>query len=827
MERTLEQRALEICQRSLGLPPDQRGAFVRDACEGEASVHSLVISLLDNLTQAEDAIPTAPFTATMPKDLSGERLGAYQLERILGVGGMGTVYLATREQDGITSRFALKTINAPIPGGDELARFRAEQRALARLRHPYIASFIELGNDRVPFYVMEYIEGQPISVYCDAQRLSIRKRIELWLKVCDALRYSHRQLIVHRDIKPGNILVTEDGVPKLLDFGIAKFLRSDEDVDQTQVLGARLTVDYASPERLLRGQSSALEDQYALGVLLYRLLTGRLPFQRSSRTLKQLAEHIDREKASNMAERFLSAPEEDQQHQLQHCGESRRNLLRELHSDLNAIVLKTLHPDADRRYASIDALHLDVTKYLAGLPVTARPDEWHYRLRRFVARHKAPVVAACTAVTILIAALVFSLDQTHRAEAQLQRAQSIAGFLNDIITAPSTRWTSRLRVGNDASMRDVLPAAAARLANADDIDTATRAELHMSLSVAMYAWDLPGEAIKQNERAAQLAKSALPADHPLQPEVRTRLSMAYDMSGREELIARVPGLLDEAARWVARYAPENNYLWSTLHAEYGYNHAIRGNFQQAADNYELAISQWLRADGDPAHPRVMLGYGLWGQALEGIGDYEGAMQRYRYSVEIHKTLEGSPPPEWSTPHINLLKLQTMRRPAEEALATAISTVDIAPEDAYTDAQAGLLTYPAAVFLYNGRANEAAHIHARLQITAQQQPDNLHLQASTDWLAGELARAAGDLPRAIQFFSTRLPELSEHLPVEVQFLYRTAYVEALLEAGETAQASRLAESIALPSTLSQASSVWQRWQRARGQLGSLTAAVPRD
>ncbi len=823
----MEQRALEICQRSLVLPPAARPAFVHEACAGDHSVHELVVSLLENLTQAQDPIPTAQPTAIQPADLSGSRLGGYQLERILGVGGMGTVYLATREQSGITGRFALKTINASMPDGDALARFREEQRALARLRHPYIASFVELGNDRVPFYVMEYVDGQPISAYCDEHALNVRGRIELWLKVCDALRYSHRQLIVHRDIKPGNILVTENGVPKLLDFGIAKFLRSDAGVEQTQVLGARLTVDYASPERLLRGQSSALEDQYALGVLLYRLITGRLPFQRSSRTLQQLAEHIDREQAPAMAERFLAAEENTQQMQLRHCGESRRNLLRALRSDLNAIVLKALHPDAERRYASIDALHADVSRYLAGLPVSARPDEWHYRLRRFVSRHKAPVVAASAAVAILIASLAFSLDQTHRAEEQLQRAQSIAAFLNDIITAPSTRWTSTLRVGNDASMRDILTVAAARLATEESIDVATRAELHMSLSVAMYAWDLPGEAISQNERALQLAKRALPPEHPVHAQARTRLSMAYDMSGREDLIARVPGLLDETSAWIAQHAPENDYLWSAVHAEYGYNHALRGNFRQAADNYQLAVEQWLRAGGDDAHPRVMLGYGLWGQALEQVADYEGAMARYAHSVQIHKALDGPPPQEWAIPHIHLLKLQTLRRPADEALATAISIMNIAPQETYTDPQAGLLTYPAAAFLYNGYKSEAAEIYSRLQSTAQQQPENLHLQASVDWLAGELAKTAGDLPRAIQYFSARLPALSVHLPSEVQFLYRLAYIESLRDAGEIAEALHLANETTLPGALAQESSVWQRWQQANAQLNDLVAERPRN
>ncbi len=823
MERKLEQRALEICQRSLGLPPHERPAFVREACAGDTAVHNLVNALIDNLTQADEAILTGYPTVPTPTDFSGQKLGDYQLEHVLGVGGMGTVYMATREQAGITSRFALKTINAPMPGGDELKRFREEQRALARLRHPYIASFIELGNDSVPFYVMEYIDGQPISTFCDAQHLGIRGRIELWLKVCDALRYSHRQLIVHRDIKPGNILVTENGVPKLLDFGIAKFLRSDEDVDHTQVLGARLTVDYASPERLLRGQSSALEDQYALGVLLYRLLTGRLPFQRSSRTLQQLAEYIDREKAPPMADRFLSAGEHEQQLQLEHCGESRRNLLRALRSDLNAIVLKALHPDADRRYASVDALHLDVSRYLAGLPVSARPDEWHYRLRRFFTRHKAPVVAASAAVTILIAALVYSLDQTRRAEAQLQRAQSIATFLNDIITAPSTRWTSTLRVGKDATMRDVLTVAAARLSSEDDIDAATRAELHMSLSVAMYAWDLRGEAIQQNERALTLANSALPANHPLHPEVRTRLSMAYDMSEQADLISRVPGLLDEASDWIESFSPENDYLWSTVNAEYGYNHALQGNFELAAGSYQQAIEQWVRAGGDPAHPRVLLGYGLWGQALEQLGDYEAAMNRYAHSVEAHKTLHGPPPEEWAVPHVNLLKLQMLRRPVSAALPTAMTIRDVAPQGAYTDPQAGLLTYPAVAFLYNGNAGEASAIYARLQNTAQQQPDNPSLHASLDWLAGELAKAAGDLPRAIQHFSARLPELHEHLPSEVQFLYRMAYLETLLDAGEVAQAIHLAGETIPHSALADTSSVWQRWQLAQTRLSNLVAA----
>ena len=291
-----EQLAMQAVEEALLQPePEQRHWLAAQVMA--PPIKQRALDLYDQLSGDD---PSADLSKQLLQDaveLTGTTVGDYHLDRLLGRGGMGSVYLAHREHEGVRQQVALKVLNhglAPI----NAQRFRIEQQALARLHHPYIAGFVDVGTSAsgLNYFAMEYVEGQELCTYADEQNLSLNARIHLWLKLCDAVRSSHQKLIIHRDIKPSNVLVTDDGVPKLVDFGVAKIMEGSEP-SMTAALGAQLTLDYASPERIMHGETSTAEDQYALAVLLYELLAGHRPFIRSAHNMTQLLRQVADEDA--------------------------------------------------------------------------------------------------------------------------------------------------------------------------------------------------------------------------------------------------------------------------------------------------------------------------------------------------------------------------------------------------------------------------------------------------------------------------------------------------------------------------------------------------
>jgi eukaryotic-like serine/threonine-protein kinase len=286
--KTVEQ----IVDGAMSCDVDARKAFVVEACRGDADLESEVMSLLSYADERDSFLTSAVMSAThlldhrratddAPRVMVGRRVGAYEIVRPLASGGMGTVYLAKRVDDHFESQVAIKIIKLGMDTEEILRRFRTERQLLANLAHGNIARLLDGGttDDGRPYLVMEYIDGLPIDQYCDNRRLTVRRRLELFRSVLKGVQFAHQNLVVHRDLKPGNILVTEDGVPKLLDFGIAKLLRPDSASD-TQTAVSPMTPDYACPEQIHGRPITTASDVYSLGVVLYELLSGRKPFSR-------------------------------------------------------------------------------------------------------------------------------------------------------------------------------------------------------------------------------------------------------------------------------------------------------------------------------------------------------------------------------------------------------------------------------------------------------------------------------------------------------------------------------------------------------------------
>ena len=365
--------------------------------------------------------PEITHTTIPPADpLEGTDIGPYRVVRRLGAGGMGTVYLAVRGADEFQKRVALKVLKRGMDTDAVVQRFRAERQILASLEHPYISSLFAGGTtaDGRPYFVMEFVDGLPIDEYCDAKRLDTTARLHLFIKICAAVQHAHQTLVIHCDIKPANVLVTADGTPKLLDFGIAKLLNPAG--LQTTALtldGAPLlTPEYASPEQVRGGVVTTATDVYALGVLLYELLTGRRPYELTSRTPADIARVI----CDSVPERPSTAATRLDARQ---PSADPRRLRRRLAGDLDTIVLKALSKEPPRRYASVDQFAEDVRRHLAGLPVLARPDTVAYRVATFVRRHRTAVAAAALVLVALVAGLVVATWQARIASRERALAE--------------------------------------------------------------------------------------------------------------------------------------------------------------------------------------------------------------------------------------------------------------------------------------------------------------------------------------------------------------------------------------------------------------------
>ena len=352
------------------------------------------------------------------------RLGPFELRRALGAGGMGTVYLAQRIDGEVHQTVAVKLIKRGMDSDEILRRFQHERETLARLEHPGIARFIDAGasDDGRPWLALEYVAGVPLMRYCDERALSIEERLELVLRVCDAVEHAHRSLVIHRDLKPGNILVQEDGSPKLLDFGIAKVLTPGEQhASLTTTLESPrfLSPEYASPE-LLRGEPVGVAtDVYSLGVLLFRLLSGESPFRLDGLSAAEI-------------ERFVCETEAPRLGLVRGLA---RDARRRFAGDLENVVAKALRKEPDERYASVRELAEDLERHLGHRPVLATRPTWTYRVRKFVRRHRAASVAALFVVSSLAAGTGAVLAQSRRAERAARDYRTAVVDLADLVVS--------------------------------------------------------------------------------------------------------------------------------------------------------------------------------------------------------------------------------------------------------------------------------------------------------------------------------------------------------------------------------------------------------
>ncbi|MBV9082178.1 MAG: serine/threonine protein kinase [Acidobacteriaceae bacterium] len=556
MEPEQWQRVKDVFASALECDPRERHSFLDAACGLDAELRFEVESLLESDESSGDFIEKPPpelnllLSDERPAVAEiGKRVGAYELVREIGSGGMGTVYLAVRADAEFQKHVAIKLIRKGMESDLILNRFRKERQILASLEHPNIARLIDAGAtpDGQPYLVMEYVEGQPIDHYCEMSDLSIRQRVALFRDVCAAVQCAHQSLIVHRDLKPGNVLVTPLGQPKLLDFGIAKLLegRQDPSPAPTRTGMPLMTPEYASPEQIRAEAVTTVSDVYSLGVILYQLLAGRYPYTRKGNSIWEVQRIVCDEDPAKPSSVALRGPLDTAAENVVTPAKNRltrelrpRTVSRQLRGDLDNIVLKAMAKEPSRRYSSAEALSEDLRRYLDGEPVAAHPPTIRYRALKFARRYRTSVTAAALLFVTLAGGIVATTQQAHKAQRERERAEAsferanreraradneaaaalaVNDFLrNDLLAQASANIQARpdTKPNPDLKVRTALDRAAARITGKFDNQPLVEAAIRQTIGDTYTDLGLYSEAQTQVERALTIRRRVLGDKHP-------------------------------------------------------------------------------------------------------------------------------------------------------------------------------------------------------------------------------------------------------------------------------------------------------------------------
>ena len=473
-----------IFEKALELDHSKRNDFINAQCKDDEELKQEVLSLLNVYDKTSEFLEVPPKISEPFENIStfkdsfiGKRIGNYVIESEAGVGGMGIVYKGRRADKEFEQEVAIKILKHHLNSEYVLKRFQIERQTLAKLQHPNIARLLDGGttDDGLPYLIMEYIDGTSLIEYCDEKHLNIKQRLELFRTVCGAVQFAHQNLIVHRDIKPGNVLVNKEGRPKLLDFGIAKLLDDEIALDETQLTKPgmwHLTPEYASPEQINAETVTTKSDIYSLGILLYQLLTGHQPYKITSASPVALSKLITEGSVLKPSEKFQLTEEislsggATKQITPQSVSNSRNEkperIYHHLKGDIDNIILKAIHKDPERRYASVEQFSEDIRRHLIGLPVIARSDTVGYRLTKFIQRHKVGFVSSIVFILFLIVSAVMivwqaniAADERDKAKTELLKFEKINNFILEMLSSADPGAS-----GRDVKVYDLLEKAA-------------------------------------------------------------------------------------------------------------------------------------------------------------------------------------------------------------------------------------------------------------------------------------------------------------------------------------------------------------------------------
>jgi serine/threonine protein kinase/tetratricopeptide (TPR) repeat protein len=628
------QRVEEVFLLALEYSAEDRAAFLQTACAGDVSLREEVEVMLLSHEQAGDFMeqPAYQVNAELLADETGalnvgEAFGEYRILSLLGEGGMGEVYLA--EDTTLGRKVALKLVKSGLSRSNLLRHFRREEKILAGLTHLNIARLYgrAVTPDGIPYFVMEYVEGERLDRYCDTRKLKLPERLQLFRKVCSAVSYAHQHLVIHRDIKPANIRVTAEGEPKLLDFGIAKLIdpHTESMGEATVTLQRVMTPEYASPEQVRGEEVTTASDTYSLGVVLYELLTGQRPYRIKTKSPDEVARAISEEEPQRPSTALARGQKSEVRNQ------------RLLRGDLDNIVLMAMRKEPERRYASVEQLSEDIRRYLEDLPVTARKDTFSYRTAKFVRRHKAGAAAAGFVLLTLVvgvAAVVrqakIATEQRDRARIEAAKAERINKFLQDMLGAAAPEVK-----GVDVKVADVLGDASTRarteLANQPQV----MADVLMTLGRTYISL---GQLDKAETDLRAALEASLKANGELHPTTATTMGWlglalaTLNKTTEGEPISR------KAVELQRKLHPQGHEDLGVALYALGMNVVYR-NEPKAAQPPLKEASELIKKHLGETHGYYMASLVMLAMAHEKAGEVDAAEPLYRQAIEVGGRVE--------------------------------------------------------------------------------------------------------------------------------------------------------------------------------------------
>jgi eukaryotic-like serine/threonine-protein kinase len=820
-----------LLDEAMELPAAARESWLTDLERRAPELAAQVRSCLREVSELSDRkFLDDPIRRHLPAGLEGQVFGAYTLDRIVGFGGMGTVWLAHRSDGRFEGQVAVKLLNLAFVGHPSEQRFAREGSVLARLQHPHIARLLDAGveGDRQPYLVLEYVRGERIDTYCNQHGLSIEQRIRLFLDVLAAVAHAHSNLVVHRDLKPTNILVTEQGEVKLLDFGIAALLsREGDDVTSlTGHIGPGLTPGYAAPEQLLGQPITTATDVYALGVVLFELLAGKRPAfagdepQAAAEWIQQALES-DAPRLSDVA--------------------LREEWRRSLRGDLDNIVAMALRRNPDERYRTAELFAQDLRRFLAHEPVSARPRSLGYLARKFVRRNRAAVASACMMALALIAAGGFSVwqmlqanQQRRLAEDQASRAEFARDFAEFMLTDAGTSGrpftTSELLLraeqaipmqygsaDNPAAVEQLIKlgmlfARVGQYRKARELfeQANTRA---LAGNYAELRWQSACELGRLHHYAGRVREGAALLDAAIEHLQRTSpdspaLIECFEQKSDLELTRQdVPLAIVMAQASLAqaqRLFPRAPLHWISPRVQLGTSLRAHGRFQEADDMHRGTL-ELLKQLGRERTANAVLLYNSWGIVRADMGDLAGAAKLFESALSIGRSLwVGAAPDQWvSVTYGRRLVLLNRLDEAEQQFASALRQSG-GEDDA--EMQIGALIGMLSVNRERGNfeAARAARQQAEQFVAAHLPPEhnqrlNLVFESGLlDLAANSLDDAKAELQQVVTAFQSSNRRLTD------QIVAIAGLAQCALKTGEpgraadlAAEASALARKVAVP------------------------------
>ena len=608
------------------LSPDQRADRLRQLRADDSDQAAAIESLLaahdhqNGLPEGFDPQQAAALLQVDEQLSRPDQAGPFRLLEEIGRGGIGVIYRAEREGAGFRQKVAVKLIKRGMDSELIQARFRAERSILASLTHPHIASLIDGGvleDDRL-WFALEYVDGEILTDWCDAHKAGLDQRLELFEQICTAVQYAHSRLVVHRDIKPGNILVTADGTVKLLDFGIAKLLAEDGPPDSplTEVGFCAMTPEYAAPEQIRREQVSTATDVHALGMVLYELLTGIHPYQWAQDSREQLSRAIC-DTLPNAPSLQIKDDDTDKP------GIRPATWRRRLRGDLDTIILKALAKEQARRYSSVEALAADLQRYREGLPVQARRDSLVYRASRFIHRHRLGVLAMALLLVSLLVGLAGVMYQARQAELAASRAERSLDYLTALFEHGNVR-----RGGRIEQIDELLSRGAEQATEALGDDPLLQGSLLLRLAEVRLGRDQPALAEALARQALELLRRHLKDDDERITQALRVVGGSLYSSG--EILQSEPILREVAARYAASgnvrgEAEAMTSVASSLRRSVGYEAAV--------EMQRTVVARLIEQPGANDEALAQARFALAVFATD-AGDYVLAEDQHRQALEL-------------------------------------------------------------------------------------------------------------------------------------------------------------------------------------------------